>query len=75
MKTIILTSNNRYGKNGETVEVEDGVAMDLLSRGSANNVPVVAKMPHSQPVNRMEVTSDAETIKKRGTKKAVIGQP
>ena len=38
MITIALTSDTPYGKNGETVEVEDEVALDLLSRGAANNV-------------------------------------
>lgn len=75
MKTILLCSNSRYGKNGDTVEVDDDVATMLLCQGKANHIPAVASKSKRQPVNRMDTTSDAETIKKRGTKDAVIIKP
>lgn len=75
MKTILLCSNSRYGKNGDTVEVADDVAIMLLCQGKANNVPVVPKARKRQPVNRMETGPDPDTIKKRGTKDAVIIKP
>ncbi|KKK52702.1 hypothetical protein LCGC14_3102230, partial [marine sediment metagenome] len=52
MKTILLCSNSRYGKNGDTVEVDDDVATMLLCQGKANHIPAVASKSKRQPVNR-----------------------
>ncbi len=75
MQTILLCSTCRYGKNGDTIEVDDDVAIMLLCQGMANHIPVVAPKSKRQPVNRMEPGPDPDTIKKRGTKDAVIIKP
>ncbi len=75
MKTIFLCSNSRYGNKGDTVEVEDDVAIALLTQGKANDIPKSTAKRKRQPVNRMESGPDPDTIKKRGTKDAVIIKP
>ena len=70
---IILTSNTPYGKNGETVEVEDSIACYLLTHGSANRMPKSAWNPETKREYVLDhgnhVEPEGETSKKTKHKK------